>query len=137
MGTETKRTNLDVVPFILTVGSRVGTGRCAHQNVYGCFLLEVIRAASGWEVNDYAADDPVFSPHGLLHTVPYIRRDMLMIENQLPLLVLDRLLAVETGKDGVRADFELDLIICNFIFARWNCLNYLAPTDLMKLFDLA
>ena len=92
----------------------------------GCFLLEVMRAASGWEVNDYAADDPVFSPHGLLHTVPYIRRDMLMIENQLPLLVLDRLLAVETGKDGVRADFELDLIICNFIFARWNCLNNLA-----------
>ena len=92
----------------------------------GCFLLEVMRAASGWEVNDYAADDPVFSPHGLLYTVPYIRRDMLMIENQLPLLVLDRLLAVETGKDGVRADFELDLIICNFIFARWNCLNNLA-----------
>ncbi|PUZ67114.1 hypothetical protein GQ55_3G406500 [Panicum hallii var. hallii] len=66
----------------------------------GCFLLEVMRAASGWEVNDYAAEDPVFSPHGLLYTVPYIRRDMIMIENQLPLLVLDRLLAVETGKNG-------------------------------------
>nr|CAB3465883.1 unnamed protein product [Digitaria exilis] len=66
----------------------------------GCFLLEVMRTASGWEVNDYAADDPVFSPHGLLYNVPYIRRDMIMIENQLPLLVLDRLLAVETGKDG-------------------------------------
>ncbi|KAL6622835.1 hypothetical protein ACP70R_032714 [Stipagrostis hirtigluma subsp. patula] len=64
----------------------------------GCFLLEVMRTASGWEANDYDADDPVFSAHGLLYTVPYIRRDMLMIENQLPLLVLDRLLAVETGK---------------------------------------
>jgi hypothetical protein len=69
----------------------------------GCFLLELMRAATGWEVNDYAGDDPVFSAHGLLYTVPYIRRDMIMIENQLPLLVLDRLLAVETGKlDGVR-----------------------------------
>ena len=67
----------------------------------GCFLLEVMRTASGWEVNDYAPNDPVFSTHGLLYTVPYIRRDMIIIENQLPLLVLDKLLAVETGKDGV------------------------------------
>ncbi|GJN29489.1 hypothetical protein PR202_gb17715 [Eleusine coracana subsp. coracana] len=66
----------------------------------GCFLLEVMRTASGWAANDYAGDDPVFSPHGLLYTVPYIRRDMLMIENQLPLLVLDRLVAVESGKEG-------------------------------------
>ncbi|CAN6338305.1 unnamed protein product [Urochloa humidicola] len=66
----------------------------------GCFLLEVMRTATGWEPNDYAGDDPVFSAHGLLYTVPYIRRDMLMIENQLPLLVLERLLAVESGKDG-------------------------------------
>ncbi|XP_048533243.1 UPF0481 protein At3g47200-like isoform X1 [Triticum urartu] len=65
----------------------------------GCFLLEVMRTASGFEVNDYAPNDPVFSNHGLLYTVPYIRRDMIMIENQLPLLVLHKLLAVETGKD--------------------------------------
>uniref|UniRef100_A0A0D9XZB5 Uncharacterized protein n=1 Tax=Leersia perrieri TaxID=77586 RepID=A0A0D9XZB5_9ORYZ len=63
----------------------------------GCFLLEVMRTATGWEVNDYADDDPVFSSHGLLYTVPYIRRDMIMIENQLPLLVLEKLVAVETG----------------------------------------
>jgi hypothetical protein len=68
----------------------------------GCFLLEVMRTAFGWAANDYAAEDPVFSPHGLLYTVPYIRRDMLMIENQLPLLVLDRLVAVESDKEGVR-----------------------------------
>ncbi|EEC69276.1 hypothetical protein OsI_38327 [Oryza sativa Indica Group] len=63
----------------------------------GCFLLEVMRTAAGWEVSDYADDDPVFSAHGLLYTVPYIRRDMIMIENQLPLLVLDKLVAVESG----------------------------------------
>ncbi|KAL6851940.1 hypothetical protein ACP4OV_020125 [Aristida adscensionis] len=77
-----------------------GEGRFLELMVTdGCFLLEVMRTASGWEANDYADDDPVFSAHGLLYTVPYIRRDMLMIENQLPLLVLDRLLAVETGKN--------------------------------------
>uniref|UniRef100_A0ACD5X7Z4 Uncharacterized protein n=1 Tax=Avena sativa TaxID=4498 RepID=A0ACD5X7Z4_AVESA len=66
----------------------------------GCFLLEVMRTASGLEVNDYAPNDPVFSTHGLLYTVPYIRRDMIIIENQLPLLVLDKLMAVETGNHG-------------------------------------
>jgi hypothetical protein len=68
----------------------------------GCFLLEFMRMATGWETNSYSHDDPVFGDHGLLYTVPYIRRDMLMIENQLPLLVLERLLAVESGKNGVR-----------------------------------
>jgi hypothetical protein len=100
----------------------------------GCFLLEVMRAASGWEVNDYAAEDPVFSPHGLLYTVPYIRRDMIMIENQLPLLVLDRLLAVETGKDGVRSSTyaRISSWIYLQLLARWNCLNNLVTFDLAE-----
>uniref|UniRef100_A0A0E0MME0 Uncharacterized protein n=1 Tax=Oryza punctata TaxID=4537 RepID=A0A0E0MME0_ORYPU len=74
----------------------------------GCFLLEVMRtatAAAGWEVSDYADDDPVFSGHGLLYTVPYIRRDMIMIENQLPLLVLDKIVAVESGIQEQNEDF--------------------------------
>ncbi|KAK1318209.1 UPF0481 protein [Acorus calamus] len=37
------------------------------------------------------------SPHGTLHMVPYIKRDMLMLENQLPLRVLERLITVESG----------------------------------------
>lgn len=73
----------------------------------GCFLLEVMRTAAGWEVSDYADDDPVFSAHGLLYTVPYIRRDMIMIENQLPLLVLDKLVAVESGIQQVTATNQL------------------------------
>ncbi|XP_020106742.1 UPF0481 protein At3g47200-like [Ananas comosus] len=65
--------------------------------VDGCFMLEVIRVTAG-RSSDYASNDPIFSRHGVLYTVPYIRRDMLMIENQLPLLVLEKLIAVETGK---------------------------------------
>ncbi|XP_008779673.1 UPF0481 protein At3g47200-like [Phoenix dactylifera] len=65
--------------------------------VDGCFMLEIIRASTG-PSNDYAFNDPIFSSHGVLYTVPYIRRDMLMIENQLPLLVLENLVAVETGR---------------------------------------
>ncbi|CAL4980651.1 unnamed protein product [Urochloa decumbens] len=69
--------------------------------VDGCFLLEVMRAAGLHERNtggDYAPDDPVFSHHGVLYMVPYIRRDMLMLENQVPLLLLQKLVAVETAK---------------------------------------
>jgi hypothetical protein len=74
--------------------------------VDGCFLLEVMRAASLDAVGksntvDYAPNDPIFSHHGVLYMVPYIRRDMLMLENQLPLLLLERLVAVETGKPTV------------------------------------
>ncbi|OEL25052.1 UPF0481 protein [Dichanthelium oligosanthes] len=68
--------------------------------VDGCFLLEVMRATSldGKNTGDYAPNDPIFSHHGVLYMVPYIRRDMLMLENQLPLLLLERLVAVETAK---------------------------------------
>ncbi|EMS51501.1 hypothetical protein TRIUR3_11332 [Triticum urartu] len=66
----------------------------------GCFLLEVMRctAADGKQVGDYAHNDPIFSPHGILYMVPYIRRDVLMLENQLPLLLLQKLVGVESGK---------------------------------------
>jgi hypothetical protein len=65
--------------------------------VDGCFLLEVMRAAGrdGKSTGDYAPNDPIFSHHGVLYMVPYIRRDMLMLENQLPLLLLQKLVAVE------------------------------------------
>ncbi|WVZ51356.1 hypothetical protein U9M48_002508 [Paspalum notatum var. saurae] len=70
--------------------------------VDGCFLIEVMRAAgidakSGRD-SEYAHNDPIFSHHGVLYMLPYIRRDMLMLENQLPLLLLKKLVAVETSK---------------------------------------
>ena len=72
--------------------------------VDGCFLLEVMRAAGLAGRNtggDYAPNDPIFSHHGVLYVVPYIRRDMLMLENQLPLLLLQKLVAVETARPPV------------------------------------
>ncbi|XP_030440297.1 UPF0481 protein At3g47200-like [Syzygium oleosum] len=63
----------------------------------GCFMLEILKSATETS-NDYASNDPIFSKHGKLNIMPYIKRDMLMLENQLPMLVLDRLVGVE--KDG-------------------------------------
>lgn len=67
----------------------------------GCFMLEILTISTGGKSSDYAFNDPIFSSHGMLYTVPYIKRDMLMIENQLPLIVLEKLVAVETGKAPV------------------------------------
>lgn len=49
-------------------------------------------------IRDYAANDPIFSNHGKLYIVPYLKRDMLMLENQLPLMVLEKLVDVQRDK---------------------------------------
>uniref|UniRef100_A0A0E0LTZ0 Uncharacterized protein n=1 Tax=Oryza punctata TaxID=4537 RepID=A0A0E0LTZ0_ORYPU len=78
----------------------------------GCFLLEVMRTAEvDGEVDDYAANDPVFSRHGELYVFPYVRRDMLMMENQLPLLVLQRLVAVVRGPHKAKDDVINDMVL--------------------------
>lgn len=75
----------------------------------GCFLLEVMRTTAhasatttlrkkdSIPTGDYVDGDPIFSPHGIQHIKPFIQRDMLMIENQLPLRLLQRIIAVENG----------------------------------------
>ncbi|KAL3719683.1 hypothetical protein ACJRO7_004631 [Eucalyptus globulus] len=69
----------------------------------GCFMLEILRSATQ-VVDDYEPDDPILYTHRMLSIMPYIWPDMLMLENQLPMLVLDRLVAVESdGKEAHRA----------------------------------
>ncbi|XAR48269.1 hypothetical protein NMG60_11031026 [Bertholletia excelsa] len=63
----------------------------------GYFMLEVLRMATQ-TLDDYAENNPIFSNHGKAHIIPYIKRDMLMLQNQLPLLVLIQLLAVENDE---------------------------------------
>ncbi|KAL1216340.1 hypothetical protein V5N11_006380 [Cardamine amara subsp. amara] len=61
----------------------------------GCFVLELLRGAyEGFSKLGYDRNDPVFAMRGLTHS---IRRDMLMLENQLPLFVLNRLLELQLG----------------------------------------
>ncbi|KAJ4714817.1 hypothetical protein OWV82_013246 [Melia azedarach] len=61
----------------------------------GCFVLELFRgAAEGFTGLGYPRNDPVFSMRGSMHS---IQRDMIMLENQLPLFILDRLLGLQFG----------------------------------------
>ncbi|XP_077226548.1 UPF0481 protein At3g47200-like isoform X2 [Tasmannia lanceolata] len=62
----------------------------------GIFLLELLCSYSGI-IKDYGINDPVFSFHGSVNILHYIVSDALMVENQLPLLVLERMVAVESG----------------------------------------
>ncbi|XP_052185228.1 uncharacterized protein LOC127796863 [Diospyros lotus] len=56
----------------------------------GCFMLELLRVAYQPK-NYYSDDDHVFSRYGDLYVVPFIRVDMLLLENQLPMLLLLKL----------------------------------------------
>ncbi|KAF8009059.1 hypothetical protein BT93_J0139 [Corymbia citriodora subsp. variegata] len=88
----------------------------------GCFMLEILRTATqeGTQVKQevtqeedgYVFNDPIFSEHGKLHVMPYIKRDMLMLENQLPMLVLERLVAVES--EGKKGHAFINSLILNF-----------------------
>ncbi|GAB2223922.1 hypothetical protein Droror1_Dr00004667 [Drosera rotundifolia] len=63
----------------------------------GCFILELFRgAAGGFKALGYAMNDPVFSMGG---TISSIQRDMIMLENQIPLFVLEKLLSLQLGKN--------------------------------------
>ncbi|KAF7850120.1 hypothetical protein BT93_L5849 [Corymbia citriodora subsp. variegata] len=63
----------------------------------GCFMLEILRYATD-RGNDYEPNDPIFSNYGMVYIMKHIRRDMLVLENQLPMLVLDRLVAAESNE---------------------------------------
>ncbi|XP_030513797.1 UPF0481 protein At3g47200-like [Rhodamnia argentea] len=95
-------------------GGSEGAGRFLELMITdGCFMLEILRTATQ-VVDDYAPNDPIFSNHGKLYIMPYIRRDMLMLENQLPMLVLDRLVTVESnGKKDNEFVNKLILKFCS------------------------
>ncbi|XP_026429619.1 UPF0481 protein At3g47200-like [Papaver somniferum] len=102
----------------------------------GCFMLEILQ---WWSVSDYhkafssgsvtaatslvgsiddyfyADNDPIFSLHGKLYVMSYIRRDILMLENQLPMLLLKTLLgAVLPTQQKEDIEEHLNTIASNF-----------------------
>ncbi|XLU56266.1 hypothetical protein S245_050914 [Arachis hypogaea] len=66
----------------------------------GCFVLELFRGATeGFTQLGYSRNDPVFAMRGSMHS---IQRDMIMLENQLPLFVLDRLVGIQLGNPDLK-----------------------------------
>jgi len=66
----------------------------------GCFVIELFRGATvGFKELGYSRNDPVFAMRGSMHS---IQRDMIMLENQLPLFILDLLLGIQLGKPDLK-----------------------------------
>jgi hypothetical protein len=86
---------------------RTGEGRekfLKMMIVDGCFMLELMGETGGTDRERSDSDyDPVFY-HDILNNMALIRRDMLMLENQLPLLLLQKLVALESGNHPVTSN---------------------------------
>ncbi|KAH6784342.1 transmembrane protein [Perilla frutescens var. hirtella] len=64
-----------------------------------CFVLELFRgAAAGFTHLGYSRNDPIFAMRGAMHS---IQRDMIMLENQIPLFILDGLYGLQSGNPGL------------------------------------
>uniref|UniRef100_J3NE01 Uncharacterized protein n=1 Tax=Oryza brachyantha TaxID=4533 RepID=J3NE01_ORYBR len=82
----------------------------------GCFLLEMMKGLSDRRApDDYAPNDPVFSVHGMLCLWVGIRGDMLVIENQIPLLALYRLEQVWRGNTPL-SEKDINNLVLNFVY---------------------
>ncbi|KAF8020572.1 hypothetical protein BT93_G1107 [Corymbia citriodora subsp. variegata] len=142
-----KRSGKHLEPFLNSLrewklgGSEGAAGHFLELMITdGCFMLEILRTATqkGTQVRQevtrekdgYVVNDPIFSEHGKLHIMPYIKRDMLMLENQLPMLVLERLVAVESnGKEYILVisdGLQMDPFETNH---RFHCYIYTSETS--------
>ncbi|KZV24962.1 hypothetical protein F511_01932 [Dorcoceras hygrometricum] len=104
-----KRTNQDITTYLDAVKELEEKTRacyegtiCLSSNEFvemmvldSCFVLELLcGAAGGFTQLGYSRNDPIFAMRGSMHS---IQRDMIMLENQIPLFVLDRLLGLQSG----------------------------------------
>ncbi|KAL0384922.1 UNVERIFIED_CONTAM: hypothetical protein Sradi_2886500 [Sesamum radiatum] len=69
----------------------------------GCFLIEVLRSGTNYYSGDHSRKNPVFEKEGIHGSEKkYYRLEMLLLENQLPMLLLLKLISVERGNDSFR-----------------------------------
>ncbi|XP_077210016.1 UPF0481 protein At3g47200-like [Tasmannia lanceolata] len=109
----------------------------------GSFLLEVMRKFADINYGYYALNDPIFSQYGSYKIDTVILEDMLKIENQVPLLVLNKLVVVEKGITQDESTKYINELVIGFIRATGTFVfNVNEKTDLgsnpcMHMLDLA
>ncbi|KAK3412086.1 hypothetical protein EUGRSUZ_I00876 [Eucalyptus grandis] len=63
----------------------------------GCFVIELLQGVvKGFQKLGYPSNDPVFSEWGSMLKIQ-IQRDMILLENQIPLFILAQLLGLQPG----------------------------------------
>ncbi|XP_077249740.1 UPF0481 protein At3g47200-like [Tasmannia lanceolata] len=108
----------------------------------GCFILEILRKFTNTGYGHYARNDPIFSKHGKYNMSEVVFENMLKIENQIPLLVLYKLVAVQTGMTLDESTKWVNDLMVRFIRSRSTFIFKVEDTDLgsntcMHLLDLA
>ncbi|KAF8012363.1 hypothetical protein BT93_I0496 [Corymbia citriodora subsp. variegata] len=96
----------------------------------GCFVIEMFQGCvEGFKKLGYPPDDPVFS--NKRGSILHIQRDMIMLENQIPLFILDRLLGLQLGNPNQKkrvAELAVKFffpLLPKFWFNREDCCNTL------------
>ncbi|XP_010058480.2 UPF0481 protein At3g47200 [Eucalyptus grandis] len=104
-----KRFNHDIGPYLDSVKKEEEAARACYEGTIsmssddfvqmmvldGCFVIELLRGVSmGFEELGYSPNDPIFSMRLLMVK---IQQDMIMLENQIPLSILDLLLGLQLG----------------------------------------
>ncbi|PIA41321.1 hypothetical protein AQUCO_02200018v1 [Aquilegia coerulea] len=109
----------------------------------GCFMLEILRAnveikQRGDIYGEYGDADPIFSYHGKVYVMPYIKRDMLMLQNQLPMLLLRKLITVEAAPPAGEEDQVryLNKMILNFVNPNYTIPSNQLQVDSLHVLDL-
>ncbi|KAJ6419829.1 hypothetical protein OIU84_029867 [Salix udensis] len=102
-----QRTNQDIKLYLDTAREMEAKARSCYEGpinlssnefvemmvLDGCFMLELFQGVDeGFEELGYHRNDHVFAIRG---SINFIMRDMIMLENQLPLFVLDRFLRLQ------------------------------------------
>ncbi|KAF3777325.1 UPF0481 protein [Nymphaea thermarum] len=88
----------------------------------GCFILELLRTRGSNQGGPAEPYDPVFSPNGKL-SYSVIQQDMLLIENQIPLSVLIKLLEVEASNMGRPPNVNHNGYLNSLIFRHYGFEN--------------
>ncbi|KAG2724309.1 hypothetical protein I3760_01G010800 [Carya illinoinensis] len=102
-----RRNKQEIKPYLDAVKELEGRARASYDGsipltsnefvemmvLDGCFVIELLQGnVKGFKQLGYSPNDPIFSRSGPIHS---IRRDMIKLENQLPLFVLDLLLGLQ------------------------------------------
>ncbi|PQM40104.1 UPF0481 protein [Prunus yedoensis var. nudiflora] len=101
----------------------------------GCFLLELFRKELWVDLRD--ENDPVFNLSCMLE---YLYHDLLLLENQLPWFVLERLYNL-TANSTIQTSASLLKLVLNFfkqsVFdERISDLNLKLPYEILHILDL-
>ena len=109
-----KRTNHDISLYLNSINELKGKARSCYEGpinlsnnefvemmvLDGCFVLELFYGAVGeFKYLGYPRNDPIFAMCGAMHS---IQRDMIMLETQIPLFILDRLLGFQLSDPDQR-----------------------------------